>query len=59
MLYKLYKKDRPGSIISISDNIKSLEKERDTLIAVIRDTFGGDDLSQEDFEIKELNNDDK
>ena len=57
MLYKLCKKGRPGSTISTSDNIRSLEKERDTLIVVIRDTFGGDDLSPEDFDIKELNDD--
>jgi hypothetical protein len=55
MLYKLYKKNRPKSIISISDSRSSLEKERDTLISIIRDTFGGDDLSPDDFDIKELN----
>lgn len=59
MLYKLFKKDRPKSIISISDNRSSLEKERDKLISVTRDTFGGDDLSPDDFDIKELNNDDE
>jgi len=57
MLYKLYKKKRPKSIISISDSREKLENERDTLISIIRDTFGGDDLSPDDFDIKELNDD--
>jgi hypothetical protein len=57
MLYKLCKKKRPKSIISISDSRAHLEKERDQLISIIRDTFGGDDLSPDDFEIKGLDND--